>query len=92
MARVTFALPPAVKDRLAPTAAPTVDAGTVGEALNALAVVAPDVARVLLKGNDEPRPFIRFFLNGTLLDLPRDRMRPLLEDTTIVLLSAVAGG
>jgi len=69
-----------------------VTAGTVGEAINALATTYPDIKAHIFADDGAPRDFINLFVNGTNVNSLQGLNTPIPDNGELMIVPAIAGG
>jgi len=69
-----------------------VAAGTVGEAVKALAAAYPDIKAHIFADDGTPRDFINLFVNGTNVNALQGLDTPIADNGELMIVPAIAGG
>ena len=88
----TIKVPPVLRQHTGDEAEVSVDGGTVGEALNALAAAHPGTKEQLFSESGELNRFVNVYLNDEDVRVLDGLDTPAGESDTLVILPAMAGG
>ena len=69
-----------------------VNGKTVGEALNALANIYPDIKTHLFADNGNLRDFINLFIDGKNINTMQGLDTPITDNSEVMIIPAIAGG